>query len=670
VRLTLRTLLAYLDDTLPAAEAKAIGEKVAESPSARELIDRIRKLTRKRGLAAPADGPTGGASDPNVVSDFLSDTLAPDEVALFEEACMQADVNLAEVASCHQILTLLMSEPVRVPPTARQRMYRLVKGPESLPNRKPGATLPIGGEPPERAPAESFDADATLLLGVPALAGADTKAKRAYPVLIGVALLAGMLVTGYLAWPKSQPESAALRATPPSTKPTGEAPPPQVAESPPKRDTAPAEAPDKRDAVPAEPAEKREEAPAPRAVKPGGNPPPLPNIPPLVRADPKTDRIAIGRHVNPTALLLARRPDRDDPPWLRTTVESDAVWTTDRLVAPAGYKATIDLVTGVRLDLWGNLPDQHAAPVLTASGTVHVPANGFAADLTVHAGRVYLATTRPTGARVRVRVPGNSWDAYDVWDVTLTDAGSDVAVEVRFPPRRGQNGTRPVAEVTVAVVRGSAAVWVGGRAFPRAEAGTEWDADNRGWFAGPRRAGSPETGRPADYFARPAAGKEPAAVAKALAAFGPMFTGRSGAKTAFAAAASSPPGDATTAGYLARSAVYWQAGADDLPAVVNALCDTNRRDFRLAAIQSLPEMLARSPAAPDEFITQLGRARLSRAQVETVATLLTGGSAPVDPFDPDGLDRLLAGLASDALPVRELAYWVLRPTSIRPRHGT
>src|SRR5262245_55006219 len=125
MRLTLRTLLAYLDDTLPAAEAKAIGEKVAESASARELIDRIRKLTRKRSLSAPADGEPGAPSDPNVVSDYLSDTLSSDEVALFEEGCLNSDVNLAEVASCHQILTLLMSEPVRVPPTARQRMYRL-----------------------------------------------------------------------------------------------------------------------------------------------------------------------------------------------------------------------------------------------------------------------------------------------------------------------------------------------------------------------------------------------------------------------------------------------------------------------------------------------------------------------------------------------------------------
>jgi hypothetical protein len=269
VRLTLRTLLAYLDDTLPASEAKAIGEKVAESPPARELIDRIRKLTRKRGLAAPSGGESGSASDPNVVSDYLSDTLFADEVAQFEAACLDSDVNLAEVASCHQILTLLMSEPVRVPPTARRRMYQLVKGPESVPNRKAGATMPIGGEPPEGAPAETFDADATLLLGVPALAGADTGAKRAFPLLLGLGLMAGMLVTGYLAWPRHREETAGARVASPPTKPTGE---PTRAPVEPKRNGAAAPAGDTGTRKePEEPAEKREMAPPPRAVKPDGS---------------------------------------------------------------------------------------------------------------------------------------------------------------------------------------------------------------------------------------------------------------------------------------------------------------------------------------------------------------------------------------------------------------
>ena len=36
LRLTLRTLLSYLDDTLEPAQAKTIGTKVAESEQARE----------------------------------------------------------------------------------------------------------------------------------------------------------------------------------------------------------------------------------------------------------------------------------------------------------------------------------------------------------------------------------------------------------------------------------------------------------------------------------------------------------------------------------------------------------------------------------------------------------------------------------------------------------
>jgi hypothetical protein len=120
-----------------------------------------------------------------------------------------------------------MSEPVRVPPTARQRMYKLVTGPESLPHRPPGVTVPVGGELPEGVPTESFDPDATLLLGVPALAAADTGAKKAYPVLIGVVLCLGMLGAGYLAWPKSRvlkDDRTASGTTINGTKPTGELP--------------------------------------------------------------------------------------------------------------------------------------------------------------------------------------------------------------------------------------------------------------------------------------------------------------------------------------------------------------------------------------------------------------------------------------------------------------
>src|SRR4051794_17717982 len=60
MRLTLRTLLSYLDDTLEPVEARAIGQKVAESEQARELAERITQVTRRRRLTTPpASGPGG-----------------------------------------------------------------------------------------------------------------------------------------------------------------------------------------------------------------------------------------------------------------------------------------------------------------------------------------------------------------------------------------------------------------------------------------------------------------------------------------------------------------------------------------------------------------------------------------------------------------------------------
>ena len=52
MRLTLRTLLAYVDDILEPAQAKEIGRKVAESDAATALLSRIRDVMRRRRLTA------------------------------------------------------------------------------------------------------------------------------------------------------------------------------------------------------------------------------------------------------------------------------------------------------------------------------------------------------------------------------------------------------------------------------------------------------------------------------------------------------------------------------------------------------------------------------------------------------------------------------------------
>ena len=136
MRLTLRTLLSYLDDTLEPAQAKVIGAKVAESDQARDLMERIKQVTRRRRLTTPpATGP--GGMDSNTIAEYLDNEVKDEKATEVEQICLASDVHLAEVAACHQILTLVLGEPALVPPSSKQRMYKLVDGPESNQAHRP-----------------------------------------------------------------------------------------------------------------------------------------------------------------------------------------------------------------------------------------------------------------------------------------------------------------------------------------------------------------------------------------------------------------------------------------------------------------------------------------------------------------------------------------------------
>lgn len=130
MNLTLRTLLAWLDDTLPPGEVREIGRKVNEAPAAQELVKRIQKVSRRRRLSVPSSsGPDG--VDANVVAAYLDNQLNHEQVVEYEKKCLTSDLHLAEVAASHQILSMI-GQKAKVPEAAKQRMYRLVKGREAV----------------------------------------------------------------------------------------------------------------------------------------------------------------------------------------------------------------------------------------------------------------------------------------------------------------------------------------------------------------------------------------------------------------------------------------------------------------------------------------------------------------------------------------------------------
>src|SRR3954452_4707904 len=72
LRLTLRTLLSYLDDTLEPSEATALGAKLAESEQAQEIVERMRNVIRRRRLTVP---PAASRIDPNTIAEYLDNEI-------------------------------------------------------------------------------------------------------------------------------------------------------------------------------------------------------------------------------------------------------------------------------------------------------------------------------------------------------------------------------------------------------------------------------------------------------------------------------------------------------------------------------------------------------------------------------------------------------------------
>ena len=125
MRLTLRTLLAYRDRVLKPTELEDMHARVQQSAMAGNLLKRIESLANRPTILAPPVEGKGLGADANSIAEYLDDALKGEKVPELERICLESDVQLAELAQCHQLLSSALSTTVDVPPALRERIVAL-----------------------------------------------------------------------------------------------------------------------------------------------------------------------------------------------------------------------------------------------------------------------------------------------------------------------------------------------------------------------------------------------------------------------------------------------------------------------------------------------------------------------------------------------------------------
>ncbi len=659
MRLTLRTLLAYLDDTLEPTKAKAIGQKIAESPTAQELINRIKEVVRRRRLTVPPTSGPGAKLDPNTIAEYIDSVLPADQLAEVEEICLGSDLYLAEIAACHQILTVVLSEPSLVPPTARQRMYGIVKGPEAVPHRRAGRTADHEAVPAGAAGGRD-DADETLLLGLPFFSSQGSWQRVLIPAAILLLLGAGI---GLAVWKVLPPSPDRQLAQADSREPNTNGQPPVA---PPER------APDAKDLKPVtdKPADKPEAkapekpadkptpqpaettptptSPKPEEKKPAENPEPTPagdRVVPPVRPAVQGERKVVGRYQSPAntdpSVLLVWSDEKTG--WHRL-FHGNPVSSEDPLVSLPGYHSTV-AVNGIDVVLAGDLNDQMPVVILESAAVLHANAE-VDLDLTLDRGRVTLIRKKREGtAKVLLRF-------HDVtWQLTLLEPDTQVTATLGSLPKAAFSKDPdkldiPYQALALKVVKGQAYLKGGLVQHLAREKGPGYYWDNIDNVPEPR-----EHGLPLWFQEVPTRSRERDWM-QALAGLSQSLKNSHVTVDVVLSEKLKDPEPLTRI-----LSVFCLGATSDLPALLEALADESQVDVRVAAINVLRHWISLR-AENEQKLYQALTKKYKSATAEIIMILLHNYSV-ASLQRPETYEQLIEWLKSDKLPIRQLAHWHL-----------
>jgi hypothetical protein len=282
MRLTLRTLLAWIDGVLPEPQRDEIGAKVEASPVAGKLVSRIADVVAKPGLSAPRPDGRGLAEDPNTAAEFLDNVLPGDRLEAFERVCIDSDIHLAEIADCHTLLAELSRNPEAAGPLDPALRQRLLASVARQASERPAAheeaaalvkavkEVVAGHETPPRSHAPARTASP--------VSRSEPRSKTSLAAWLSAGVAALLLVAAGVVLVRSIWPAAPRRAVATASK-TAE-PKPAAAVAAPALPAAPvAEAPPAPPAPTAEPPPPPADEPPPVAALPAVPPPPVPQPP-------------------------------------------------------------------------------------------------------------------------------------------------------------------------------------------------------------------------------------------------------------------------------------------------------------------------------------------------------------------------------------------------------
>ncbi|GIW79805.1 MAG: hypothetical protein KatS3mg105_1612 [Gemmatales bacterium] len=354
------------------------------------------------------------------------------------------------------------------------------------------------------------------------------------------------------------------------------------------------------------------------------------------------ERKAAGELQTPTGSLLHRTIE--DPDW-KAVPEGGKVYTSDLLLALPGSRADIRL-SGVKLSLWGNMPEFYNYPMLESAAVIE-DSDDDGLDVRLRRGRLLLLGLDDKKQLVRVRFHGQ---LYEFTFKGGTEIGLELIARwprgVPFKLKRKPEEV-PTTLLTAFVIKGSAYLKVGNEQFRMPAHSTfSWDNIN-----GHDRRPNRDMQLPI-WVGGEAKTPQAEAMRRAVRSLQKELVGNSIDKVLAQFIASADPA-------RRKLAVSSYAALDRLPALVGALENSKYPDVRTEAIVALRHWISQAQDHDQLLYHHLVKERqFSEADADSVLQLLHS-FADSARERPETYESLIEMLRHKHLAVRELARWHL-----------